>query len=103
MELELTNEALIERAQVLASDSRRTTSELLALLAEVEARQLHLERGYSTLFAYCVGELNFSEGEAGNRVMAARAARRFPLVLELLRSGEINLTTVRILGPHLTD
>ena len=99
----LADDALLSRVQELATDSRRTTVELLVLLLEVEDRKLHLERGHSTLFSYCVAELRFSEGEAGNRLTAARAARRFPVVLELLRSGEINLTTVRILGPHLTD
>ena len=33
---------------------------------------------------------------------AARAARRFPVVLGLLSDGSLTLTTVRILAPHLT-
>jgi hypothetical protein len=32
----------------------------------------------------------------------ARAARRFPVILELLASGAVNLTSVRLLAPHLT-
>jgi len=43
-----------------------------------------------------------SEHEALNRIEVARTARRFPVVLDLLASGEVNLTAVRLLGPHLT-
>ena len=32
----------------------------------------------------------------------ARAARRFPVILEWLAAGSVNLTTVRLLAPHLT-
>jgi hypothetical protein len=43
-----------------------------------------------------------SEHEAYNRIEAARAARRFPVILAMLEEGSINLTTVRLLAPHLT-
>jgi len=36
------------------------------------------------------------------RMEAARAARRFPLILERLADGSVHLTAVRILAPHLT-
>jgi hypothetical protein len=54
------------------------------------------------MFVYCCEALSFSEHGAYNRIIAARAARRFPLILELLEQGAVNLATVRILGPHLT-
>ena len=34
---------------------------------------------------------------------AARAARRYPVILELFEQGTITLTAVRLLAPHLTD
>ena len=34
---------------------------------------------------------------------AARAARRFPVILQMLSDGSLNLTTVRVLAPHLTS
>ena len=43
-----------------------------------------------------------SEGEAYNRIEVARAARRFPVILEMLSAGEIYLWSVRLLAPHLT-
>jgi hypothetical protein len=32
----------------------------------------------------------------------ARAARRFPIILEMLATGAVNLTAARLLAPHLT-
>jgi hypothetical protein len=52
---------------------------------------------------YCREVLRLSEGEAYNRIEAARAARRFPVIVDLLVEGTLNLTTVRLLAPHLTD
>jgi len=37
-----------------------------------------------------------------NRIAAARACQRFPVILDLLASGDMTLTSVRMLGKHLT-
>jgi hypothetical protein len=46
--------------------------------------------------------LNLSEGSAYNRIETARAARHYPKVLEGLERGDLTLTAVRLLAPHLT-
>jgi hypothetical protein len=46
--------------------------------------------------------LCLSEDAAFNRIRAARAARRFPRILDMLGDGSLNLTTVRLLAPRLT-
>jgi 5-methylcytosine-specific restriction endonuclease McrA len=43
-----------------------------------------------------------SEGSAYNRIETARAARCYPKVLEALACGDLTLTAVRLLAPHLT-
>ncbi len=43
-----------------------------------------------------------SEHAAYRRIGAARAARRFPIILELVADGSVTLTTVALLRPHLT-
>jgi hypothetical protein len=88
--------------KTLAAQGRHVTVQLVAHLAEVSRRGLALAAGYPTLFAYCLDALKLSEGEAHNRIVAATAAREFPVVLDMLRAGEINLTTVRELAKHLT-
>ena len=93
---------LISSRARLAHCERDATTRLVAHLAEFEARALHLGAGFPSLFAYCCEVLHLSEHESGNRIAAARAARRYPIVLELLASGALNLTAVRLLAPHLT-
>src|SRR4051812_13472674 len=79
----------------------RTEARIVAHLAEVEARRLHL-RGAPSLFHYCRVELGLSESEAWYRICAARAGRRFPLVFELLEKRELHLTAIALLAKHLT-
>jgi len=85
-----------------AGDERRITTELLALLAELDARRLYLGEGCSSLFTYCTKVLHFSEHAAYHRIETARAARFFPVILEMIADGSITTTTVGLLRPHLT-
>ena len=98
----LTDEALRAKVKVLAQCSREVTVELIAHLAELAARKLYCSEGPGSLFRYCTEILRFSEAAACNRIKAARAVRRFPVILELLADGRVNLTTIRLLSPHLT-
>ena len=99
---QLSDSDLIAEVARLAISERRTTASLIAHLAELDARRLYLGAGFSSTFTYCTEVLRLSEGGAYNRIEAARAARTFPMVLELLDQGALNLTSVRILAPHLT-
>jgi hypothetical protein len=98
----LTDAELVARVEALATRERGTTAMLVAHLAELDTRDVYLRAGYSSLFAYCREALSLSEHEAFNRIEVARAARRFPVILELLAAATVNLTTVRLLAPHLT-
>ena len=69
-------------------------AELLAHLGEVDARQLYLEEGCSSMFTYCQRVLHFAEGVAYKRIQAARAARRHPQILAAVRCGDLHLTAV---------
>ena len=75
---------------------------LIRALMELDARRLYLGEGYSSLFTYCTQALHLAEGAAYNRIETARAASRFPVILEGLEDGSLTLTTVRLLAPHLT-
>jgi hypothetical protein len=78
------------------------TADLLAHLAEVDARGIYRERSCSSLHTYCVYELRFSEDEAQRRSQAARTARQFPMLFEMLAEGAIHMTGLLLLAPHLT-
>lgn len=85
----------------LARCERESTAALIDL-AELYGRRLHERAGFASLFAYCTSVLLLSEHEAYDRMKAAKVVRRYPAVLGLLASGRVNLTTVRLLAPHLT-
>jgi hypothetical protein len=99
----LSDAALIEEIKRLSQSGREVTVALIVHLAELEARRLHLAGGFSSLFLYCTEVLRLSEAEAYNRIQAARVARRFPRVLDMLLDCSLNLTTVKLLAPELTD
>ncbi len=94
-------EVLAETARAVA-DERRCTASLLELLGEVDARRLYLGQSCSSLFTYCTHVLHLSEDAAYYRIEAARAARQFPVILEMIRDGAVTLAAVRLLRPHLT-
>jgi hypothetical protein len=98
----LPDDELAGRVKELAARERGATVGLVAHLAELDTREVHFRAGHGSLFAYCREVLALSEQEAYNRIAVARAARRFPVVLDLLESGALSLTTVRMLAPHLT-
>jgi hypothetical protein len=85
-----------------ASSERESTAQLVAHLAEMDARRLYLGAGYQSLFAYCCEVVHLSEDATFNRIEAARAARRFPAILDRLSDGTLSVTTVRLLNKHLT-
>jgi hypothetical protein len=99
---QLSDEQLLAKIKTLADDERHATAALVALLAELDARRLYLRESCSSLFTYCTQVLYLSEHAAYGRIEAAHAARRFPVILDLLADGSLTLTSVCLLAPHLT-
>jgi hypothetical protein len=97
----LSDPDLLRRVTELSVHERASTVELVGHLAELDARKLHLREGYGSLFAYCTDALRLAEHAAYNRIEAARLSRKFPAILDLLADGSLNLSTVRLLAPHL--
>jgi hypothetical protein len=93
---------LLARVRELVQRGNAVEAELLAHLAEVDARRLYLEDGCSSMFAWCQRVLHFAESVAYKRIQAARAVRRFPELATAVRGGELHLTAVSLLAPALT-
>src|SRR5438094_7791603 len=98
----LSDDDLIAKVTALVRCEREATACLIAHLAELDARRLYLPAGFSSLFTYCCQVLHLSEPAAYNRIEAARAARRFPAIHELLGEVAVSLATVRLLSCHPT-
>ena len=95
------NSELLAGLSDLVRRSNELTGDVLAHLAELEQRKLHLELGFTSTFAYCVEALGMSEGAAGRRVTGARVCRRFPEAFALIAAGELHLSALCELAPHL--
>jgi hypothetical protein len=99
---QLSDQDLLAEVKFTAQCEREATSRLIALLAHLDTRRLYLGEGCSSLFGYCTQVLHLSEHAAYGRIEAARAARKFPVVLDLLTDGSLTLTAITLLAPHLT-
>lgn len=98
---ELTDAVLVQGLKDAVAIERDSTASVVRHLAEFDRRRLYEGAGYPSLFAYCTGELGYSEDEACKRIAAARAAGRVPEVIERLEKGELHLAAVVALAPHL--
>jgi len=98
----LTDDEVIAEVRRLVTCEREATARLIAVLVELDERRLYLAAGCSSLFTYCTQVLYLSEHAAYGRIEAARAARKWPIVLELLADGSLHLTAIGLLGRHLT-
>jgi hypothetical protein len=99
----LSDHDLLTRLDMLAGKERGACADLVAHLAALDSRpSVYAAQGYGSLFSYCTQALRLSEDAACNRIEAARACRRFPAIVDLLASGQVTLTAVRLLGRHLT-
>src|SRR6185436_14689288 len=91
----LSDRDLLARMTVLAANEREASVQLLAHLAALDGRPaVYAAQGFGSIFSYCTQALRLSEDAACNRIEAARACRRFPLILDRLTSGALTLTSV---------
>lgn len=93
---------VLRRLHTFATRDGVNTAFYIAHIAAADARRLYAPAGYASMHAYCVAELGASEDVAFKLITAARAARRFPLIFDLVGHGRLHLTAVRMLAPHLT-
>src|SRR5262245_27245436 len=99
----LSDHELLSHLNSLLGSQRELTAKLVATLAEVEERRLHLHAGYSSMFDFCTRRLKLSEGEAYRRINAARLFKRFPVIESMIASGAIHLSALQLLRERLTD
>lgn len=99
----LGDEQLLTRLPAARTGERQATATMIACLAEVDRRRLYLAQACSSLQAFCVQRLGYSENEAQKRIQVARLYCRLPRVLSELENGSIHLTGLFLLSAHLTE
>lgn len=100
---QLDNDQLLVCLKALVGRDRKNLVDLLVHLGEVDQRKLHLQAAKPSLFAYCRDELRMSEPTASKRIGAARLARRYPILLDLIGTGDLHLSGLSVLSSYLTD
>jgi 5-methylcytosine-specific restriction endonuclease McrA len=99
---QLSEQELLHDFESLVARDRRTTARLLVAIAEIDERKLWARHAFPSMFAFCVERFHMSEQVTTKRIWAARTARRFPVVLEMIERGELNLSAIHLLARHLT-
>jgi len=99
----LADGTLLRDLTALVARDRANIADLLAHLAEVDARRLFVPAGYPSMHAYCEQELGFSEDVANKRIRVARKAREVPALFAAIADGRLHLSGVILLASLTPD
>lgn len=90
----ISDSQLLERTRYWARTEQESLINLLYHIREVNSRRLYADLKYQSIHEYLVGELGYSEPEAGRRVSAMRLMRDMPELDEKVKRGELTLTNM---------
>ena len=88
----LSDRELLRDTSNLVRHERHLQGAVIDHLAEIDARGLYLQRGFSSLFDYAVRELGYSDAAAARRIGAMRLCADQPDAREGLRDGSLTLS-----------
>ena len=88
----LSDRELLRDTRNLVRHERHLQGAVIDHLAEIDARGLYLQRGFSSLFDYAVRELGYSDAAAARRIGAMRLCADQPDAREGLRDGSLTLS-----------
>jgi hypothetical protein len=97
----LKDQDLLQRTIELVKKEKRLTFMILKHLQEIERRRLYADLGFSSLYEYCKGRLNYSEYEAFGRITAMRLMKESPKIEKTIEKGELTLTNAIQLSKHV--
>ena len=90
-----------KKAQDVSARYRKTETELIEILEQVDQHKVYLRYGHSSLYQYVVKELKLSESVAYNFITVMRKVREVPALKHKMEIGEITLTNARQIAPVL--
>jgi len=98
----LSNPALSHQLDVNTTGCNEKIADQLADIAEFDERKLFLPAGHPSMTSYCIHVLRLSNDSARKRIHAARAARQYPAIFEMVADGRLHLSAVGMLAPYLS-
>jgi hypothetical protein len=90
------------RLQDLLRKEHHALAEFLVALAAFDAARGWMDLGYRSLFDFLRRELDLPKGPAYYRMTAAGLIQKYPELVEPLRDGRLNLTSVTQLAKVIT-
>ena len=88
----LSDHRLLAQIKEMVEREKHFTLVIVDHLREIEARSLHLERGFGSLFDYAVTELGYTPSAAWRRIQAMRLSSQIDGVRERLEDGSLTLS-----------
>jgi len=98
----LTDQVLLGQFGDLVREDRQNTACLLRHIDAIDRRKIWAKYGHPSLFDFLVTRHHMSESTAGKRIGAARTARQFPVLFDMVARGEIHLSGIHRIKAHLT-
>lgn len=92
--VEKTDQQLLTELEILATKEKEIHLEVLRYLREVERRELHLARGFPSIFSFCVRFLHFSEDEALTRIRAMHLMKNHSQLEAKVEAGILSLSVL---------
>ena len=99
----MNDSTLVDSTLKVLTTLRRVDLALLEHLSEIEARELHLKLGYSSLFKMCTDKFRLSEASAYRRVAASRLIRKYPSVKMQLVAGDVSMCTLAMVAGKMDE
>ncbi|MBY0369403.1 HNH endonuclease [bacterium] len=96
-------EALRQQGIRLCDDLRRNEKAIIALLVPIEKTKGYLDLGYSSLYAFCIGDFKLSDYQACNFIAIARKSESVPELKLAVEQDQITLTNAGKIAPLLTQ
>ncbi len=84
-------ELVVDTKRAVAEE-RRAMLAVLDRIKEIHTRSLHLALGFSSLHAFCVTELKYSDGAAHRRISAMRLCDDLPKARKAIADGALSLS-----------
>jgi Restriction endonuclease len=91
---QLSDKLLIEQTDFLAEHERGITILVLRHLREVELRRLFVDLKFSSMYAYCIKRLKFTENQTQTRLASARLLMDLPQIEKQIEDGRLNVTNL---------
>ena len=91
---QLSDKVLLDQTNYLAEHERGVSILVLRHIREVEVRRLFVELGYSSMYAYCIKHLKYSESKTMSRLASARLMTELPEIEKQIESGTLNITNL---------